>query len=85
MDGEKNGKAYFLMDDLGYPYFWKHPYNYITHIWVLSKYVDDTMLCGTEMCSLSNMFVLCFFGEKRELKDTERNSPLNGPSILKVL
>ena len=20
-----HGKPYFLMDDLGYPYFWKHP------------------------------------------------------------
>ena len=27
MDGENNGKPYFLMDDLGvFPYFWKHPY-----------------------------------------------------------
>ena len=28
MDGENNGKPYFLMDDLGgkNPYFWKHPY-----------------------------------------------------------
>ena len=27
MDGENNGKSYFLMDDLGiFPYFWKHPY-----------------------------------------------------------
>ena len=26
MDGENNGKPYFLMDDLGvFPYFWKHP------------------------------------------------------------
>ena len=29
MDGESNGKAYFLMDDLGgnTHYFRKHPYN----------------------------------------------------------
>ena len=27
MDGENNGKPYFLMDDLGVPlFFWKHPY-----------------------------------------------------------
>ena len=28
MDGENNGKPYFLMDDLGWktPYFWKHPF-----------------------------------------------------------
>ena len=25
MDGENNGKPYFLMDDLGYHYFRKHP------------------------------------------------------------
>ena len=28
MDGENNGKPYFLMDDLGgKPYFWKHPFH----------------------------------------------------------
>ena len=26
MDGENNGKPYVQMDDLGYHYFWKHPY-----------------------------------------------------------
>ncbi len=26
MDGENNGNPYVLMDDLGYHYFWKHPY-----------------------------------------------------------
>ena len=25
MDGENNGKPYEQMDDLGVPYFWKHP------------------------------------------------------------
>ena len=30
MDGENNGKPYFLMDDFGgTPIFWKHPYVFI--------------------------------------------------------
>ena len=62
MDGENNGKAYFQMDDLGTHIFGNI---HITHIWVLSKHVDDTMLCGNDMCSLSNMFVVCLFWRKK--------------------
>ena len=33
MDGENNGKPYFLMDDSEYYHFWKPPYIIYPHIY----------------------------------------------------
>ena len=47
MDGENNGKPYFLMDDLGgpIPFFWKHPYKF-HHPWNFRGPISPFFLGG---------------------------------------